>query len=303
MKLENIKLNLDTELVLNVGCPIGKTNAPRVYNKLFEVLDMNAIMLPAEIEKGGLPAFLDACRVLGIHYICPTMPHKADIIPLLDDVDPVSRLFRSVNAVRIDGDGVSHGTGMDGKGAVGAMVNGGAKLDGITAMLYGSGSISGVIGYELSQRGVKKLYIANRSVDKAENMAKILRENTPMEVSAISTEPQSLDKAAAESELLANLTPLGMCGYAGRHSYLGFIERLPKTASVFDCVINPPETEFLQAARLMGLNTIPGMRMLVTQMDVIFDFLFGKKLLEEHKEACLDELCAYLHVSRGEKVH
>ena len=46
MKLENIKLNLDTELVLNVGDPIGKTNAPRCYNKLFERLHMNAIMLP-----------------------------------------------------------------------------------------------------------------------------------------------------------------------------------------------------------------------------------------------------------------
>ena len=52
MKLENIKLNLDTELVLNVGDPIGKTNAPRCYNKLFERLHMNAIMLPCEIKKG-----------------------------------------------------------------------------------------------------------------------------------------------------------------------------------------------------------------------------------------------------------
>ena len=52
MKLENIKLNLDTELVLNVGDPIGKTNAPRCYNKLFELLNMNAIMLPCEIKKG-----------------------------------------------------------------------------------------------------------------------------------------------------------------------------------------------------------------------------------------------------------
>ena len=56
MKLENIKLNLDTELVLNVGDPIGKTNAPRCYNKLFERLHMNAIMLPCEIKKGELPA-------------------------------------------------------------------------------------------------------------------------------------------------------------------------------------------------------------------------------------------------------
>lgn len=108
MKLENIKLNLDTELVYNVGFPMGKTNAPRVYNKLFEVLDMNAIMLPVEIEKGKLPEFLEACKLLGVHYLCPTMPHKKDFIPLLDDVDEVSRLFQSVNAIRFDENG-SHG--------------------------------------------------------------------------------------------------------------------------------------------------------------------------------------------------
>ncbi|MEI3175388.1 MAG: hypothetical protein V8S96_02215 [Lachnospiraceae bacterium] len=130
-----MKLNLDTELVYNVGYPMGKTNAPRVYSKLFEVLDMNAIMLPVEIEKGKLPEFLDACRLLGVHYMCPTMPHKADFIPLLDDVDEVSKRFRSVNAIRIDENG-SRGIGMDGKGAVHAMVNGGAKLDNITAMMY-----------------------------------------------------------------------------------------------------------------------------------------------------------------------
>ena len=71
MKLENIKLNLDTELVLNVGDPIGKTNAPRCYNKLFERLHMNAIMLPCEIKKGELPKLLDACRLMGI------LPHNA----------------------------------------------------------------------------------------------------------------------------------------------------------------------------------------------------------------------------------
>lgn len=56
MKLENIKLNLDTELVLNVGDPIGKTNAPRCYNKLFERLHMNAIMLPARSRRASCPS-------------------------------------------------------------------------------------------------------------------------------------------------------------------------------------------------------------------------------------------------------
>lgn len=297
MRLENIRLNLDTEIVYNVGFPMGKTNAPRVYNKLFEVLDMNAIMLPVEIQKGRLPEFMNACRLLGIHYLCPTMPHKKDFIPLLDDVDEVSRLFQSVNAIRIDENG-SHGVGMDGKGAVRAMLNGGAKLDGINALMYGAGSISGVVGYELSQNNVKKLFIANRSAEKAEAIADILRTNTAMEVEVIPAEPEALDRAAAECELLANVTPLGMAGFPAKHDYLGFIDHMPKTASVFDCIINPPKTEVLQAAERNALNTIPGMQMLVSQMDVIFDFMFGKKLLPEHKEACLDELCTFLHVER-----
>lgn len=295
MKLENIKLNLETEVVYNVGYPMGKTNAPRCYNKLFEVLDMNAIMLPVEIQKGHLPEFMDACRLLGVHYLCPTMPHKADFIPLLDDVDDTSRLFRSVNAVRIDENG-SHGVGMDGKGAVRAMVNGGAKLDGINALMYGAGSISGVVGYELSKKGVKKLFIANRSKEKAESIAAVLRENTPMETEVITTEPEALDKAAEQCELLANVTPLGMAGFAAKHDYLGFVDKMPKTATVFDCVINPPASETILAGKKNGLNTVPGMMMLVSQMDLIFDFMFGIKLKESDRQACIQELCEFLGV-------
>ncbi len=295
MKLENLKLNLETELVLNVGDPIGKTNAPRCYNKLFERLDMNAIMLPCEIKKGQLPQFLDACRLMGIHYLCPTMPHKGDFVDLLDDVDETSRLFRSVNAIRIDEKG-SHGTGMDGKGAIKAMLDGGAKLDGINAMIYGAGGISGVISYELSRQNVKKLYIANITPEEPERIAKVLRENTAMEVEVLSLDPAGLDRAAEKCELFANLTPLGMKGFPYRHEYLGFIDRLPKTATVFDSVINPPVSETIEAGQKNGLNTVPGMMMLVSQMDVIFDYLFNKKITEDDKLACIEELCTFLNV-------
>lgn len=297
MKLENIKLNLETELVLNVGDPIGKTNAPRCYNKLFERLDMNAIMLPCEIKKGDLPKFLDACHLMGIHYLCPTMPHKGDFVDLLDDVDEASRFLRSVNAIRIDENG-SHGTGMDGKGAIKAMLNGGAKLEGINALVYGAGGISGVVTYELAQKGVKKLYIANITPEEPEQIARVLRENTAMEVEVLSLDPKGLDRAAEDCELFANLTPLGMKGFPYCHEYLGFIERLPKTATVFDCIINPPASETILAGKKNGLNTVPGMQMLVAQMDEIFGFLFNKKITQEDKDACIEELCSFLGVDK-----
>lgn len=298
MKLENVKLNLETELVLNVGDPIGKTNAPRCYNKLFERLDMNAIMLPCEIKKGQLPQLLDACHLMGIHYLCPTMPHKGDFVDLLDDVDETSRLFHSVNAIRLDEKG-SHGAGMDGKGAVRAMKEGGARLDGVNALLYGAGGIAGVVAYELSQQNVKKIYIANRTPEKAQAIARILQEHTAAQAEVISTQPEDLDRAAQDCQLFANLTPLGMKGYPYRHDYLGFIDRLPKSATVFDCIINPPDSETILAARRNGLNTIPGMEMLVAQMDVIFDFLFHKKVTKEDKEACIEELCSFLNVKKN----
>lgn len=298
LKLENIKFNLETELVLNVGDPIKKTNAPRCYNKLFERLNMNAIMLPCEIKKGRLPELIDACRLMGIHYLCPTMPHKGDFVDLLDDVDLTSRLFHSVNAIRFDENG-SHGAGMDGKGAVRALINGGARLDGINALLYGSGGISGVVAYELSQQNVKKLYIANRTAEKAEAVADVLREHSAAAVEVIGTDQASLDRAAESCELFANLTPLGMNGFPHQHDYLGFIERLPETATVFDCIINPPVTAIIAKAQQHNLNTVPGMQMLVSQMDVIFDFLFSQSITEADKEACIEELCSFLNAADG----
>ena len=187
-------------------------------------------------------------------------------------------------------------SGMDGKGAVKAMEEGGAKLNGINALLYGAGGISGVTAYELAQSGVKKLYIANRTPEKAERIAKLVNENTAAAAEVIGTDAASLDKAAESCELFANLTPLGMKGFDKKHDYLGFIDRLPKTATVFDCIINPPLSETITAARAAGLNTVPGMRMLVAQLDVIFKFLFNQTVTGADKQACIEELCNYLGV-------
>ena len=185
---------------------------------------------------------------------------------------------------------------LDGKGDVKAMEEGGAKLNGINALLYGAGGISGVTAFELAQSGVKKLYIANRTPEKAEKIARLVNEHTAATAEVIGTDAAALDKAAESCELFANLTPLGMKGFDKKHDYLGFIDRIPKTATVFDCVINPPLSETITAARTAGLNTVPGMRMLVAQMDVIFKFLFNQTVTGADKQACIEELCNYLGV-------
>ena len=226
MNLENVKLNINTSLVLNVGFPMGKTNAPRVYNKLFSLLDMNAIMLPVEIQKGCLKEFMAALKTLNIRYFCTTMPHKADIIDYLDEVDEDSRCFKSVNAVRIDENGKSHGIGMDGKGAVGALLRSGVELSGREALMLGSGGVSGVIGLELAKRGVKKLTILNRTEDKAREIACVLNKKTKMEVQYGLAEPARLDAAAKTADPLPAADSPGH----GRIRPDAFLPRLHRSA-------------------------------------------------------------------------
>ena len=298
MDLSNIKLNLETELVINIGDPIGKTNAPIAYNSLFRELNMNAIMLPVEIKKGELPEFLKACKTMGIRYFSPTMPHKADIIQYLDDVDEKSKIFNSVNSVYIDDNGISHGIGLDGKGAVRALVDNGVKLKNKNAVILGTGSISGVIGLELALNGVNKITLLNRTPDKMNKIAKILADNTDCEVKTLIMNPGNLDKASKDTDIFLQCTPLGMSGYPHSHEYLGFVEHLPEKAVVFDVVINPPDTALILAAKKRGLKTVPGMDMLAGQMGEILNFMFGKKLTKENKETCKKDLCDHLGIKR-----
>lgn len=296
MELNNVKLDIHTGLVLNIGCPMKNSNAPIAYNSLFASQNMNMLMLPLEVPKGKLPDLLAACRTMNVHYLCPTMPHKADIIPLLDDVDELSRVFNSVNAVKIDADGTTHGIGMDGRGTVNALLAGGAKLDGATVTLIGAGAICGVIGLELSRQGVRELRILNRTQEKAQQIADKLNTHTAMRATAYSMDPAALARCADGADVLIQATPLGMKGYGHDYEDLRFLDALPGHCTVMDVVLNPSRTKLQQYAIDRGLKAIPGMQMLLGQMDAIFDYLWGVTLTDADKAACTKALCAHLGV-------
>ena len=298
MELNHIKMNIDTGLVLNIGYPMKNSNAPIAYNSLFASRNMNMLMLPLEVPRGGLSDLLSACRTMNVRYLCPTMPHKGDIIPLLDDVDELSRVFHSVNAVKIDPDGTSHGVGMDGRGTVNALLAAGVKLDGARVMLVGAGAICGVIVVELSRQGVKALEILNRTRDKAQAIAEKLNAHTSMKAAADTMDAASLARGAERADILIQATPLGMKGYGADYQDLSFIDRLPGHATVMDVVLNPSVTAIRRKAMERGLATVPGMEMLLGQMDAIFGYLWDVKLTREDKEACADALCAHLGVER-----
>lgn len=293
MAFSNLICNVETRLIPIIGYPMAQSSSPQVYNKLFEIYNLNRVMFPIEIQPGELADFMAAAKLLHIDTFCLTMPLKKDIIPLLDHVEPCSRMFHSVNIVKTL-KGETYGAGMDGKGCIGALLGAGAAIEGSTIVLYGAGSISGAIIYELIEKKAKRIILLNRTPANAEKVANIIQKNLGFSVEAYGATQELLDIYAAQADIFIHTSPLGMYGFPATHSYLGFVEKMKPSCLVMDAVVNPPFTPLLTKARECGLSFIHGLDMMISQMTEIFDFCFELRPGDAEKAQCRQVLIEYL---------
>ena len=122
----------------------------------------------------------------------------------------------------------------------------------------------------LVKAGAARLYVANRTIDRAHALAA----RCPEVIRPIPFDGDDLCRAAAESGLLVNATSLGMAG-KGEFSDLDFLRRAPDGSVVYDLVYHPRCTRLLQAAAALGLSTIPGTELLLYQAVGAFSLFTG----------------------------
>ncbi|MDR2392072.1 MAG: hypothetical protein LBE84_10405 [Planctomycetota bacterium] len=283
MTVGQLSFTLETRLFPIIGRPMGQSSASYAYNPLFSANGIDEIMWPVEIPVGGLGDFMAAVRTLGIRHFCLTMPHKAPIIQYLDEVDEQSRIFNSVNIVKME-NGKFIGTGMDGKGNVAAIRAAGVNVQGMHIAIIGAGSIVGVILLELAREGVEKITLINRSVGKADALVRTVREYTDMTIECIPLTDGNLNKLAGKCDFLMQSTPLGLAGYSHDFTCLDFMDRLGPRAIVMENIVNPPLTRVAARARERGLKIIYGMDMMLGQIGKIFEFCYGFAPKPDHIE-------------------
>lgn len=274
-----IHYNRETKLLGLLGYPLGHTIAPFIHNALYRFAGINAVMLPMELEDapGNLARFFDAVRTLRIAGFIVTMPYKTRMLPYLDEAPEESRVFNCVNAVRYEG-GRFYGAAFDGYGMCQAIEDTGCTLAGREALILGAGGISGPVAAEMSRRGVTAFTILNRTPEKAEHLAELLRGYTGKPVRAGALTEAELNRAAETAGIVAQCTSAGMYGTQTVFPYLEFLGRLDKSALVADALYNPPQSAFLKSAAEHGLLTVNGMGMLSNQANMLTRFFLGADL-------------------------
>ncbi len=195
-----------------------------------------------------------------------TIPHKEAAIPLLDDVDDLSRRVGAVNTI-VNHEGRLRGHNTDVEGFLRALREDGAfDPAGCRALIAGAGGAARAVTVALIDAGAAAVTVINRTLSRASRLVEDLRPQAGnTQLHALPDAYASWAAASVGCRLLINCTPVGMAGTRRRKETPVPVDLIPPAALVFDLIYRPPETKLMAAARRGGARVLGGLPMLVYQ--------------------------------------
>ena len=192
------------------GNPIAHSKSP-VLHRLFaeqtaQSMQYETLLAPLDDFAGCASAFFRQGRGANV-----TVPFKEDAYRLASSLTPRAQRAGAVNTLSKLADGTLQGDNTDGAGLVRDLtVNAGVELTGKRILLLGAGgAVRGVLEPLLAHNPAS-LVIANRTVEKAEQLAREFADLGPVAASGFSwlKEPVDLIINATSASLAGELPPI-----------------------------------------------------------------------------------------------
>ncbi len=193
-----------------IGDPIEHTMSPIMHNAAFNQLGIDYIYVAFRVRKEELGKAVQGMRALNIRGLNVTIPHKVDIMPLLDELDPLARKIGAANTI-VNDNGVLRGYNTDASGFLEVLLDEGVEPEGKNIVMVGAGGASRAISFILADRDAH-LVILNRLVelDWAEKLAHEISNVFKKEVKALELNEDNLKMVLGDADVLVNATSVGM---------------------------------------------------------------------------------------------
>ena len=255
-----------------IGHPIGHSISPLFQQAALDAIGFDGAYEAWDVAPDGVGEFVAGLRAPGTLGINVTVPHKEAVIPFLDEVDDWASTAGAVNTI-VNRDGRLTGHNTDGIGFLRALREG-ADFDprGRDVLVLGAGGSARGVVYALARAGIAQLFIANRTLERAERLASIaIDSGVAAEAMVLSDAPG----ATREVSLIVNCTSMGMVHGPDEAGAPLSAADIPSTVLVNDLVYNPLETPLLREAARAGAATLGGIQMLVYQGAASFEMWTG----------------------------
>ena len=256
------------------GHPVSHSLSPVMHNSAFSALGLDCVYVAFDVSPEEIGQAARAVRTLGISGINITIPHKESIIPHLDEIAPDAELTGAVNTVKND-DGKLSGYNTDVGGFLRAVREElGVTPEGACVFLAGAGGAARAVMSAFCMNGADKIYILNRTPDKALRLASDFGKrfgNIKIEIIPPG-DPKAVAAGLSGADILVNSTSSGMDDREGLELPL---DQMKKSAAVYDLVYKPRETRLVKDALSHGLKASGGLGMLLYQGALSFEIWTG----------------------------
>ncbi len=260
-----------------IGDPIAHSKSPQIHETVLQELGLDYEYECVRVGRGGLEKFISYAKNKGMRGFNVTMPHKVDIIPLLDSIDQEAKMYHAVNTVKIE-DGKLYGYNTDGKGYIEIISEMGFTCRDKNIVVLGAGGAAATVAMKAAAEGAASVTVLNRSRERSQMLYDNIKEKLGIEITLDGLETDTITRYCKSCDLLVNGTPLGMHGIDKNFDSFAFFESMKEGALVSDMIYNPPKTDFLKNAEEKGFKILNGLGMLIYQGLVADEIFLGKCL-------------------------
>ena len=258
------------------GNPIKHTLSPMMHDAISDSLGYNERYVPFLIDD-DLAACVKAAYDEGVLGLNITVPFKQEVMKSVVDIDPDAKAIGAVNTlVRADGGYKGYNTDMPGLYA--AVLSEGFAIEGKTVVVLGAGGAARAAAYMAMKYGAAKLYILNRTAEKAIDLAADM--NTIFD----SKDERATGLGSDDLELITEDSyAIFQCTSLGLHEEDGLPvddneEFFKKAEYGVDLIYNPANTPFIKRLKELGVPCMNGLKMLLYQGMLSNQLWNGKKI-------------------------
>jgi shikimate dehydrogenase len=250
-----------------IGWPAAHSRSPLIHHYWLRTMGIEGGYSIEAVPPEGFAEFVLHLSRHGFVGANVTIPHKERAL-VLSVPDARAQAVGAANTLWYEGSEL-RATNTDIEGFLGNLDASAKGWDAIDeALVLGAGGSSRAVVFGLVERGIKRVHLANRTIERARALADRFGSAVrPIEWDAI-------NEVLPRAGLLVNTTSLGMHGQPPLQLDINL---LTPQAIVADLVYVPLETALLQAARARGLTTADGLGMLLHQAVRGFELWFGQR--------------------------
>ena len=189
-----------------IGHPVSHSFSPTMHNAAFQELELDSIYGAFDVIPERLEEALRGVCGLNLGGLNVTVPHKSNVIPYLDSLEPLAETIGAVNTI-VNQNGSLRGTSTDFAGFLRSLKENDVEPEGLEIVVLGAGGSARALLAGLADAKAKSIRVWNRTASRAHSLVEEIKPVFPnCKIEHIHSDGLN----ELDCDLLVNTTSAGM---------------------------------------------------------------------------------------------